>query len=136
MQSYLWNEVVSEYIKSKTKDYSEVKYKHGIFIFPNKKLDNIEIPLIAFDTEFDNKKIEELYFKKLKKLELTLRDFVIRSMPDITPLGNKRNLITDVKKLSVGKLEDDDLNKNKKKVIVKLELNKGSYATIVLRKLL
>lgn len=136
LQSYLWNEVVSDYIKSKTKDYSEVKYKHGIFIFPNKKLDNFEIPLISFDTEFDNKEIENLYFKKLKKLELTSRDFVIRSLPDITPLGNKRNLITDVKKLLVGKLENDVLNKNKKKVIVKFELNKGSYATIVLRNLL
>jgi len=136
LQSYLWNEVASDYIKSKTKDYSEVKYKHGIFIFPNKKLDNFEIPLISFDTEFENNEIENLYFKKLKKLDLTLRDFVIRSMPDITPMGHERNLIVDVKKLLIDKLENDDLNKGRKKVAVKFELNKGSYATIVLRKLL
>ena len=43
--------------------------------------------------------------------------------------GNQRNLIADVKKLSIGKLEN-------KKVTVKFELNKGSYATIVLKKLL
>lgn len=135
VQSYLWNEIAADYIKVKTKTYSEVKYKHGIFIFPKNRLNNIEIPLIAFDTEFDNNEIRGLYVKILKKTNLSLKDFVIRSLPNITPLGNKRNLITDVKKVFVGKLENDDLNKNKKKVTVNFELSKGSYATLVIKKM-
>jgi len=129
VQSYLWNEVAASYIISKAKEYSQIKYKHGIFIFSKNKLADIELPLVSFDTEFDNKEIEELYLSKLKELDLTLRDFVIRSLPDLTAMGNTRNLIADVNKLSISKIKD-------KKVTIKFQLGKGSYATIVIKKLL
>jgi tRNA pseudouridine13 synthase len=135
VQSWLWNEVTADYIKQKTKNYSEIKYRHGKFVFSEKRIENIETPLIAFDTEFDNKDIESIYVKILEKNKLTLHNFIIRSIPEITPLGNNRNLIADVKNIKISKLEDDELNKGKKKVLVEFELGKGCYATIVIKKM-
>ena len=98
----------------------------------DKKIADIKIPLLCFDTEFENHEIERLYEKVLEKHEIELRDFVIRSIPDITPMGFSRNLIAKVKNMEIGKLEQDELNENMKKCIVKFELGKGSYATIVI----
>jgi len=136
VQSWLWNETSAEYIKQKTKKFSEIKYNHGKFIFPVKKITNIEIPLISFDTEFENKEIEEIYKKIMEKQKLSLRDFIIRQIPDITPLGGERNLIAEVRELSFGKLENDELNIGKKKITLAFELGKGSYATIVIKTIL
>ncbi len=136
VQSYLWNELTAEYVKQKTKDYFEVGYKHGQFVFSDSKIINITIPLIAFDTEFENKEIENLYNEILNKNRLSLRDFIIRQIPDITPHGSERDLINEVKNLKISNLEKDDLNKIMKKIKLSFELNKGSYATIVIKNLL
>ena len=44
-------------------------------------------------------------------------------------------IFADVSELSIGKLEDDELNKGMKKVRVKFTLGKGSYATIVIKEM-
>jgi tRNA pseudouridine13 synthase len=134
-QSFLWNDAACEYVKIKSKKYFSCEYSHGVFVFPEKKIENIRIPLLSFDTEFEDKKIEEIYSAILKKHGLSLRDFIIRSFPDITPPGAERDLILEVKNLVFGKLEKDELNENMKKCKVSFELGKGSYATIVIRKM-
>jgi tRNA pseudouridine13 synthase len=135
VQSWLWNEVAAEYIKLKIKKKFESKYNHGIFIFPDKKQESIQIPLVSFDTEFEDKKIKELYEKILSKEKINLRDFIIRQIPDITPMGNTRELVAEVKNMEIGELEKDELNEEKKKIKISFELGKGSYATIVIRKI-
>jgi tRNA(Glu) U13 pseudouridine synthase TruD len=57
---------------------------------------------------------------------LKLRDFVIRKIPEITPTGNIRNLVAEVKKLNI---EENEHTK------VSFELPRGSYATLVIKKL-
>jgi tRNA pseudouridine13 synthase len=133
VQSYLWNETAAEYVRQKTKKNSEVKYSHGVFVFPKGKIINLEIPLLSFDTEFENEEIKDIYEKILDKNKLTLRDFIIRQLPDITPMGGKRDLIVEVKDFRMSKLENDELNKGKKKITLNFELGKGSYATILMK---
>jgi tRNA pseudouridine13 synthase len=133
VQSYFWNEAAAEYVRQKTAKISEVKYMHGTFVFPDRKIKNIEIPLLSFDTEFENQEIKKIYEKILEKNKLTLRDFIIRQLPDITPTGGKRNLVAEVKDLKISELEKDELNKDRKKAILEFELGKGSYATILIK---
>lgn len=133
VQSYLWNEAASEHIKSITKRYRAVGYSKGTLIFPDEKIENISIPLIAFDTEFTDKKIEKSYETIMGKLSISPRDFIIRQMPDITPLGGERDLISDIKSLSIGVPEDDELDTGKKKITIEFELGKGSYATAAIK---
>lgn len=115
-QSLLWNQAAEEYIK-------------------NKKIDNIKIPIVGFGTEIEEIKDAEL--KKiikniLEKEKLSPRDFIIKSIPELSSEGTERDLFLEVKDFRVLKQEKDELNKGKKKIIVSFSLPKGSYATVVI----
>ncbi len=99
------------------------------------KVDAEEIPLISFDTEFKNKKIEEEYNMLLQKYKLSMRDFVIRQFHNLTPHGTMRKRIAEVNYLKIGNLEKDELKEGRKKVIVEFILPKGSYATVYIKSL-
>ena len=75
--------------------------------------------------------IEDLYEQQLSKYGLTQRDFIIRTIPALTPKGSTRQLYTDVKDLTIGDLEDDELNEGMKKTKIEFTLGKGCYATVV-----
>jgi tRNA pseudouridine13 synthase len=134
VQSWLWNEAVIEYIKSKTKKYDETNYSQGTFVSTKNRIENIDLPLISFDTEYPLD-VEEIYQQILKKIKLTVRDFIIRKIPEITPAGSNRSLIAEVDNLVIGDLEDDELNKGMKKIKINFRLQKGSYATIVIKRM-
>lgn len=119
-QSYLWNKVASEYLKSTLKK-SEYK-EHESLIFPKtKSIKNIKIPLISFDAEFNNKTIENIYNQLLKQENIALRDFLIRQFPEQLPITTLRDLIVKIK---------DFKYKNNK---LTFQLPKGSYATILIK---
>ena len=134
-QSYVWNRTVSEYLKKIITDYRTINYSAGKLIFPDGRLKNIRIPLVGFGTEFENREIEKITRDILKEENITLRDFVIRSMPELSAEGNERDLLIDIKNLKINELEDDDLNIGKKKCTLSFDLGKGSYATIVIKAL-
>lgn len=94
---------------------------------------NIDLPIIGFGTEIKNKEIQKVIDKILEEEGLTMRDFIIKQMPDLTSEGNSRKLYGDVKKLNIGKLENDELNKGMKKVKISFFLYKGNYATMVIK---
>jgi len=133
-QSLIFNKTVSGLIMSETKDYKKVNYSQGIFVFPNKDLNNIKIPIVGFGTEFKDDKLRNISLALLKKEGIILRDFIVRGMPELASEGNERNMFVKVEKLNI-KTEDDELNKNKKKCIISFTLPKGSYATIVIKKI-
>jgi tRNA pseudouridine13 synthase len=131
-QSYLWNETLGEYLKQFT--HKEVAYSLGKFVF-NKQKTNLEVPLVGFDNDFSDDKIENIIVELLEKEGIEFSDFVIKQIPDLSREGEMRNAFVDVKDFKVGSSEDDELNPGKKKVKVSFTLGKGSYATMVIRKL-
>ena len=133
-QSLIFNETVAEIIKAKTNDYKKINYSKGQFIFPNNEMQNQKIPLIGFGTEFKDNKLRDISLKILEEEGIKLRDFIIRCMPELASEGDERYMFVKAEKLSI-KTEDDELNKNKKKCIVSFTLPKGSYATIVIKKI-
>jgi len=133
-QSLIFNKTISELIMSETKEYKKVDYSNGFFVFPDKDLNNIKIPIVGFGTEFKNKKIKDISSELLKKEGITLRDFIIRGMPELASEGDERNMFVIAEDIKT-KAEKDELNKNKKKYIISFTLPKGSYATIVIKKI-
>ncbi len=133
-QSLIFNKTIAELIMSETKEYKKVDYSNGFFVFPDKELNNIKIPIIGFGTEFKDKKIKDISSALLKKEGITLRDFIVRGMPELASEGDERDMFIKVKKLSI-KTDDDELNKSKKKCIISFTLPKGSYATIAIKKI-
>jgi tRNA pseudouridine13 synthase len=114
-QSYLWNRTVGRYLIS------------------NSNSKNIKIPLIGFGTELEDNYVGTIIKDILREEGIDLRDFVVRSIPESSSEGSTRNLFVTIQDFTVGNLEDDELNKGKKKVTIQFRLPKGSYATVALR---
>jgi len=114
-QSYLFNKHLSEYLK----DYPNFKvdYSLGDFVFLKKRIKNFKIPLASFDTE------EKIYDQLLKEEGICLNDFAIKQFPELVNETTYRDAFADIQNL---KIKDNE---------IEFELSKGSYATIVIKKL-
>ena len=109
-QSKVFNETAIEHLKL-NKDTPE----------------NIKIPLPGFGTEFSGE-IGKIQKKILEKEGINTRDFIIRSIPELSSEGNERALFAEVKDLKITKDK-----KEKDEYILEFELQKGSYATMVVK---
>ncbi len=107
-QSYLWNKAVEQFLGKK---------------FLNEKIESFSVPLVSFDMEITNPDFEKIYEKLLKEECLSLKGFLIKQMPEVTPTQAERDLIVDVTGF------ENDWG------YVKFFLPKGAYATVVLEKL-
>ena len=130
-QSYLWNETVARYLKEGKK----IPYSQGTFVF-NDDVQDIQVPLIGFNDDLITEEFNEIVTALMKEENITFHDFIIRSIPEISLEGGMRNLFVEVKDLEVGKSEEDDLNEGMKKIKVTFTLGKGSYATIVIKRII
>lgn len=111
---------------------SEIWNKTAEEISKNIK-ENIDVPIVGFGTEFDNKEIEEITNRIFKEEGITQRDFIIKSFPELSSEGNSRKLYSEVRDLQIGELEDDELNPGMKKITLKFFLKKGNYATMAIK---
>jgi len=114
-QSMLWNETARRHLAEPRADAAT------------------KIPIVGFATEINDLTIKNIVDAILKEEGITLQDFVIRAIPDLTSSGSERELYAEVKDIIIGELEDDELNPGKKKVLLKFGLGKGSYATEVIK---
>ena len=118
-QSYLFNKYLAEVLGKY--DCFKVKYSLGEFVFLNKKIKNFKIPLVSFDTK------DKIYDKILKEEGVKLSDFVIKQFPELVNETVYRDAIIGIKHLRIVRLNEN--------IEVEFELPKGSYATIVIKKL-
>ena len=137
VQSYLFNSALSEILLQSAKennvDYNVLSYSVGNLVFLKNSLDYqtieknfTELELIGFNTLNINYNIKKL----LDELNLTTRDFIIRAIPNLSVEGTTRKCIIDVEDLSIIIGESDNI------AVIKFELPKGSYATMVIKALL
>ncbi|MBN2042493.1 MAG: tRNA pseudouridine(13) synthase TruD [Candidatus Aenigmarchaeota archaeon] len=105
-QSYLWNEVAKA-TKEKV------------------------IPLVGFDTDLSKYKSGKEIGKILKKEGIRQDDFRMPSMPELASEGDERERIVEAKRME-WEFGDDDLNEGRVKCVLKFEIHKGAYATVVI----
>ncbi|MBT3297620.1 tRNA pseudouridine(13) synthase TruD [archaeon] len=136
-QSYLWNKILADYLDNNCDINRKIKYSQGEFVFVNypDQFLCLELPLIGFHTDDwkGNQEIKLLINKVMRKEKLDYEDFIIKQIPELSAEGDIRKAIVETKNLVLGKIEEDDLNPDMKKVKVSFELNKGSYATMAIR---
>ncbi len=123
VQSYLWNEVVSQYIHDTYTEYLSCTYSQGTWHFP-KQQNNKElfVPLIgAVSTLGEWKKYYEAI---LENTGVSQQDFFIRAIPQLTQEGSERKLWSTVQNINIQ--QDSDSAR------VEMRLEPGSYATVVL----
>jgi len=125
-QSELFNKMLNAHIQNNYLNITKT-FSFGELSFTEKH-DKKEFPLIGFETT-PNKEILEI----LKQENLTLRDFIIRQLPNLSLEGTTRKAFVKVEKIKLSDLQDDELNKEKKKCSLSFQLPPGSYATMFVK---
>lgn len=133
-QSYLFNLALAEYVRKHASNVVETEYNAGKLAFGDiSAVKNVALPLVHFDTEFENDEIKRIYEKILKEQGIKLSDFLIRQMPNLVQSSPSRMAFVAVKDYKTFSFEKDELNEGLMKQVVSFSLPKGSYATIVVK---
>lgn len=134
-QSMLWNVVVASYLENHGSVLKSVPYSQGKLVFVKDKIE-IAVPIVGFDSQsLGSGEIKELIVNLMKKEKMGYSDFLIKQIPQLSLEGELRDVFIEVKDFILGKVEDDELNPEMKKVKVSFTLPKGSYATIIIKKI-
>jgi len=128
VQSYFFNELLSQKINQFTKQTYELNYSEGKMLFADIYPPINSLPLIGYMTEG--------YEDLLQTKNIVARDFLIKSLPEFSLEGGERDAFFQVKNLELFPPEDDEEFTGKKKQKLKFELGSGSYATIVIKSIL
>ncbi len=146
-QSYLWNECIKETFKKivgKERLYN-IDYNIGSLIF-YKKIIDAEIkeipptfqtisPSIEFSSEFE----EEIIKSVLSKEKISFEDLDIKEETGNFFKTREREVILKPEEFAISELEIDEINekenKNRHKITLSFILSKGSYATIITKRI-
>jgi tRNA pseudouridine13 synthase len=125
-QSYLFNEICKGIIKKEGYPYKKIDYSQGELFFLVKEPTNCKVPLLGFGSEITQNQsiVDEL----LKKEEINLRDFIIKQIPELSSFGTERDFIVKVNNFESERQENS--------IKISFDLGKGSYATIVIKKVM
>lgn len=107
VQSHIWNELAGRLEKK------------------NIKIETLPIP--GFGSTFENEEVKAIIKELLKEEGLTLRDFIIRPIPEASAEGNEREMYVKAENLEIKKIENG--------FITSFFLPKGCYATVFLASL-
>jgi tRNA pseudouridine13 synthase len=139
-QSYLWNECLKEFLKDVIPKENRiyVDYSCGTFLFYENieeelfcKLKEMDFPTIVSDVEYSDSE-KRIIKAILKKERIKISDF---EKLDFGKLKyTKRPIISIPGDVNTGKFKSDELNSKKYKIDLEFSLKKGSYATIILKR--
>jgi tRNA pseudouridine13 synthase len=138
-QSWLWNRTLAEIIR-KLPDPYEVEYAAGKHVFyrtldpaTQDRLAELAIPLITPSQQFEGE-IGEITVRLLQEEKIEQRQFRLKKLAKTFFGKGLRDAI-----MAPGGLQsstgDDELNRGRRKMTLAFELPKGSYATILLKRL-
>jgi tRNA pseudouridine13 synthase len=106
----------------------------------NKKFDagkmRLAIPLIGFKQRKSLGAQGEIENQILEEEGISQENFKISAMPEITARGELRTAITPLNNFSLNEIAEDSANPSKHKAEASFTLQRGSYATILLRELI
>lgn len=139
-QSYIWNETLVRYLelKAKKKEVQKVIYSLGklVFISNHKQFVNLEIPLLGFSNNIVDNELTKIIVEIMEQEKINPRDFIIKQIPELSLEGEMRKSFIEVKNLTISRKKKDELNAGKKKVKISFSLPKGSYATMVIKRMI
>ncbi len=131
-QSYLFNKCLSIYIE-KNFDHFFSKYVLDRIAFPKEqKFISMKVPVIGYDMQ-SSKEFDEINHQIMKDENITPEDFKIKEIPSFSSRSILRDAFVKVNNFTMGSLQDDELNPGCKKQTMTFDLQKGSYATMVVR---
>lgn len=141
-QSYLWNECIKNLLKKscKEKHLYLIKYNIDELVY-FKNIDENEFKSLPKTFKTLSDKISLSDFEKgiaekiLKKEGISLPELNIKKETGNFFKSHERNILLFPEEFSISEFSEDELNKNRFKVTLSFTLEKGSYATIITKKI-
>jgi tRNA pseudouridine13 synthase len=142
-QSHLWNVLLSGAIESATQPGQRVcvRLKSGPVIFPrtlltdqHESLGRLVLPLPSARTPCPEGPLGEVVEKVLAPFELNWNDLRVRHLKDVFLSKGTRAAMVVPQGLTYS-LQDDELHPRRKALKLDFELPKGSYATILVKRI-
>ncbi len=127
-QSYLFNRVIEE------------RFKQGIGL--GKAEGDVLLngmpaaPLFGFELKFAKGKPGEIERQILKEENISLQDFHVKKMAEISSKGARKSIVLKPEKMRLVSIEQDEFFPGKLATTISFELTKCIYATTVLRELM
>lgn len=138
-QSYLWNRTLAGLLRD-LPDTFEVPYAAGRHLFyrsldpaTHDRLAGLEIPLAAPGQQFDGD-LEKVFGGILAEEGVQQRQFRLKGLRETFFGKGKRPALVAPVALT-GEVGDDELNAGRRKLTLRFELPKGSYATLLIKRL-
>lgn len=93
-------------------------------------------PLFGFDSKLAEGKPGEIEKKVLKEHDRKLGDFKVKSFPEMSCSGARKKILVFPKNIKIKEITPDELSEGKLKLALSFSLDKGNYATTILRELM
>jgi len=93
----------------------------------------LAIPLIGFKQSPSSGVQGEIERKILETEQVTPENFLVSCMPELRAGGEVRPIMARIIDFSISDVSDDPINATRRKVSLGFMLNRGSYATVLLR---
>ncbi|MGM5483966.1 MAG: tRNA pseudouridine(13) synthase TruD [Nanobdellota archaeon] len=123
-QSFMWNKCVSKILNSeKTINISGNNLSASIN--PDKLSFN-KLEMLGFESDIENSPYRKILKQIMDEEEIIPRDFILKQFNNLSPTGVSRNIIVEANNLSI-------IHENDNSYKVSFYLNKGCYATVLLR---
>jgi tRNA pseudouridine13 synthase len=141
-QAFLWNETLKGLLEIERVEIFKRKYRFGDLYFYDKIAEDklkyfqgISIPAVSYKTQFKDNKIKQAVEQVLAIENKSLKDFKI----DLNIKGlffkpYERNAIVMPEDFTINNKENDEFYPKKLKLTLSFALSKGSYATILLKR--
>ena len=134
-QAFLWNEVLRRWIKLKSNALMNVyRGLAGDYIFPTGSIKNISIPTPASKMPAMDPEVENIYRAILTENALTQPMFNITKIRQAYFKSIQRAAIVLPLNL-IFEFSDDEMRAGQKKLVLKFVLPRGSYATMLIKRI-
>jgi tRNA pseudouridine13 synthase len=144
-QSWLWNEGVRRFLVALLPGQSliAIDYQAGKLLFPREapkevlqRLRRQTFPLVGPETKVEDPEVQRALGWVLGREKLSVDKLIVPDTPEVFFRHEERPVIVQPGKLMVGPSRPDELNRGAKKIYLAFTLPPGSYATLVVRRLL
>lgn len=143
-QSYLWNEVASEFIRANLDEDGLIGFHYGAgqMVFYRTLTEELfeefvrtEIPLLDHRVEFPTGRIGEIVERVIKREGITIEDFRLDRVKNAFFKSALRGLIVFPEGLEISEPEPDEIYRDRFKLTLSFFLPPGSYASVLLRRI-
>jgi len=143
-QSYLWNEMASEFIKTNLAEDRLIRFHYGAgqMIFYKtltkgllEEFTRTEIPLVDHKVEFPIGEIREIGERVIKREGVTTKDFRLDRIRKAFFKSVPRRLVVFPEGLEISEPAPDEIYHDRFKLTLSFFLPPGSYASVLLRRI-